>query len=278
MPWIETEFNNHMPVFHRYGFGWSVTSTVSNKPYSDAETMPEAVLSEMYKQLLDRDKKESEKRKNESLENFKKSMPHFDRRIADLEASKSSLSGKQYLNQSAQIAKDMWDIGSRRSASDLLIRVFEILDIKALDKADKIDIAIELGEMLLEQKDIFRAQSILTDFVQAAETLPALDAVVAAPEHHRVLLENERVRVLDTRILPGNQTPVHTHRWSSVYYVLSTSDFIRFDANGKPVFDSRGAQVDIKSGTALSSPPIPPHSVRNVGDTEIHIISMEIKD
>jgi mannose-6-phosphate isomerase-like protein (cupin superfamily) len=110
------------------------------------------------------------------------------------------------------------------------------------------------------------------------EWLDALDAVVAAPEHHRVLLETERVRVLDTLILPGDETPAHTHRWSSVHYVLSQSDFIRFDANGKSVFDSRDAQVDIKSGMALSSPPIPPHSVRNVGDTEIHIISVEIKD
>ena len=31
----------------------------------------------------------------------------------------------------------------------------------------------------------------------------SLDAMVAAPEHHEVLLENERVRVLDSRIKPG---------------------------------------------------------------------------
>lgn len=110
------------------------------------------------------------------------------------------------------------------------------------------------------------------------EWLDALDAVVAAPEHHRVLLETERVRVLDTRILPGDETPVHTHRWASVHYVLSASDFIRFDADGKSIFDSREAQADFKTGMALSSPPIPPHSVRNVGDAQIHIISVEIKD
>jgi mannose-6-phosphate isomerase-like protein (cupin superfamily) len=110
------------------------------------------------------------------------------------------------------------------------------------------------------------------------EWLESLDAVIAAPEHHRVLLETERVRVLDTRILPGDETPIHTHRWSSVHYVLIASDFIRFEADGKSVFDSREVQVDIKSGMALSSPPILPHSVRNVGDAEIHIISVEIKD
>ncbi|HEY0659116.1 MAG TPA: cupin domain-containing protein [Pyrinomonadaceae bacterium] len=110
------------------------------------------------------------------------------------------------------------------------------------------------------------------------EWLDALDAVVAAPEHHRVLLETERVRVLDTLIKPGDETPVHTHRRSSVNYVLSASDFIRFDAAGNVVFDSRAAQVDLKTGTALSSPPLAPHSVRNVGDSEIHVISVELKD
>lgn len=106
----------------------------------------------------------------------------------------------------------------------------------------------------------------------------ALDAMNAAPDHHKVLLENERVRVLDSWIKPGGQTPVHTHRWASVLYILGTSDFVRCDEEGNVVFDSRNAPVDIKTGMALWSPPLQPHSVRNVGDTEIHIISVEIKD
>ena len=44
----------------------------------------------------------------------------------------------------------------------------------------------------------------------------SLDAMVAAPEHHELLLENQRVRVLDSRIKPGEIVPVHTHRWASV--------------------------------------------------------------
>jgi hypothetical protein len=34
----------------------------------------------------------------------------------------------------------------------------------------------------------------------------SLDALVAAPKHHTLLLENEQVRVLDTRIEPGDST------------------------------------------------------------------------
>jgi quercetin dioxygenase-like cupin family protein len=39
------------------------------------------------------------------------------------------------------------------------------------------------------------------------------DAIASAPDHHKVLLENESVRVLETRIAPGERTPVHAHHW-----------------------------------------------------------------
>lgn len=106
----------------------------------------------------------------------------------------------------------------------------------------------------------------------------SLDAMSAAPEHHEVLLENERVRVLDSRVGPGDSTPIHTHRWPSVLYVLGTSDFVRYDADGNVIFDSRESQKLPSDGTAIWSPPLPPHYVTNVGDTEIRVISIELKD
>ena len=52
----------------------------------------------------------------------------------------------------------------------------------------------------------------------------SLDAMAAAPDHHEVLLENDRVRVLDSIVGPGDSTPVHTHRWPSVLYIIGFSD------------------------------------------------------
>jgi quercetin dioxygenase-like cupin family protein len=106
----------------------------------------------------------------------------------------------------------------------------------------------------------------------------SLDAMVAAPEHHEVLLENERVRVLDSRIKPGDTVPVHTHRWASVLYILGTSDFIRYDNEGNAVFDSRTKESSIVAGTVTWSPPLRAHSVENVGNTEIRVVSIELKD
>jgi hypothetical protein len=67
----------------------------------------------------------------------------------------------------------------------------------------------------------------------------SLDALVAAPEHHSVLLENDRVRVLEARVEAGQTVPVHTHRWPGVQYVVSFADFVRRDGDGQVLVDSR---------------------------------------
>src|SRR5215213_5884196 len=45
----------------------------------------------------------------------------------------------------------------------------------------------------------------------------ALDAVAAAPKHHKVLFENERLRVLEVTLEPNDEEPLHHHRWPSVF-------------------------------------------------------------
>jgi len=105
-----------------------------------------------------------------------------------------------------------------------------------------------------------------------------LDALTAAPANHRLLLENERVRVLETVVAPGASTPVHTHRWASVEYVLSAASFVRRNGDGRVVFDSRAAGAELRPFEVLWSEPFPPHSVENVGDTELRVIMVELKD
>lgn len=103
-----------------------------------------------------------------------------------------------------------------------------------------------------------------------------LDAIKAAPDHHRLVLENEFVRVLDTRIEPGDKTPVHTHSFPAVHCILSWSDFVRRDAAGNVLVDTRQHQLSADR-VALWGEPLGPHSLENVGDAAIHIISTEIK-
>jgi hypothetical protein len=61
----------------------------------------------------------------------------------------------------------------------------------------------------------------------------ALDAMAVAADHHAVLLENEQVRVLDTRLGPGERTAVHTHEWPAALYVLAGATSSEWTARGK---------------------------------------------
>jgi quercetin dioxygenase-like cupin family protein len=105
-----------------------------------------------------------------------------------------------------------------------------------------------------------------------------LDALAAAPANHRPLLENERVRVLETVIAAGMRTAVHTHRWASVEYVLSGRDFVRRDGEGDILFDTRAASAPLRPFEVLWAEPFPPHSVENVGEVEMRVIMIEFKD
>ena len=111
-----------------------------------------------------------------------------------------------------------------------------------------------------------------------APSWPAdLDALVAAPSHHRLVLENDRVRVLDTRIEPGERTPVHTHQWPAVHYVLSWSDFVRRDAEGVVLLATRASANLQSPPSVLWGEPLGPHSLENVGRAPLHVISVEVK-
>lgn len=106
----------------------------------------------------------------------------------------------------------------------------------------------------------------------------SLDAVKAAPEVHKVILENEHVRVLEVTIAPHRREPIHAHCWPSTLYVLQTGDIIDRDAKGNILFDSRQLKVKPKVPFVSWSPPQGPHSVENLDDKPMKLIRIEQKD
>lgn len=103
-----------------------------------------------------------------------------------------------------------------------------------------------------------------------------LDALRAAPRYHTLLFENELVRVLDTNVPPHETVPLHTHQWPAALYILSWSHFVRRDAEGSLMADSRVAGRP-SEGIALWSGPLAPHTLENVGDSALRVISVELK-
>jgi quercetin dioxygenase-like cupin family protein len=104
-----------------------------------------------------------------------------------------------------------------------------------------------------------------------------LDALAAAPAFHRLVFENDTLRLLDTRIGPGQTVPLHTHRWPSVLYVVANAHHVRRDHEGRVLTDTRAGDAVREVGTAVWTAPMAPHTVENVGDSEIHLINIELK-
>jgi quercetin dioxygenase-like cupin family protein len=96
------------------------------------------------------------------------------------------------------------------------------------------------------------------------------DSARVAPKNVKVLLENNRVRVLEVRIKPGEKIPMHSHP-AHLTYALS-------DAKGQYTSPDGSSSISEAktSGVFWSEPVI--HSSVNVGNTEIHAIVVELKD
>ena len=104
------------------------------------------------------------------------------------------------------------------------------------------------------------------------------DAVVAAPKNHKVLLENEKVRVLEVTVLPGETETVHSHRWASVLYIQTAGDFIDRDGEGKVIFDSRQLPTPLTFPMTMWKDPEAPHSIENLSKTiTLRLIRVEMK-
>jgi hypothetical protein len=104
------------------------------------------------------------------------------------------------------------------------------------------------------------------------------DAVAAAPQHHRVLFEDNRVRVLETLIQPGEETNLHTHIWGGYLLIMAWDDAIRYDDKKNVLWDSKASGYDPQIGSVVPASPIPIHSFRNVGKGPIHLILTEMKE
>lgn len=103
-----------------------------------------------------------------------------------------------------------------------------------------------------------------------------LDGVVAAPDHHKVIFENDAVRVLEVTIRTGDITPLHTHLTPTLLYVRSGSHFLRRGEDGAVLLDTR-ADPAFTMPRVLYSASSPRHTLENPGPDDLVMIGVELK-
>lgn len=104
------------------------------------------------------------------------------------------------------------------------------------------------------------------------------DAVKAAPANHKVLLENERVRVLEVTVQPGEREAVHAHCNPSAMYIMQAGPYRDYDAKGKILSDVGDAPPSSVYPVAVWRQPEPPHSIENLDTKPLRLLRVELKD
>jgi hypothetical protein len=98
----------------------------------------------------------------------------------------------------------------------------------------------------------------------------SMDPVVTNPDHYTVVFENERVRVLEYRDRPGDETTPHEHP-DSVMYTLSSFQ--------RRLHSLGGASRDVELPAGLTGwLPAQQHSGHNIGATDAHVMFVELKN
>jgi len=97
----------------------------------------------------------------------------------------------------------------------------------------------------------------------------AKDAAEAAPNVYTVLFENERVRLLEGRVRPGESSSMHSHPDGLTYVLQGGKATVSTPSGGH-------AEVELKDGQFGWQEP-KEHSATNLGATDIVVLFFEPK-
>jgi hypothetical protein len=112
---------------------------------------------------------------------------------------------------------------------------------------------------------------------------PSLDAVIAAPANHKVLFENDKLRVLEVILEPDEEEPTHHHRWPSVFVFDQVKGPIHdISPDGAMLPPNRDVMQAVQAWDGegclvVHMAPQPAGRVLNASDLAVHGIRVEMK-
>lgn len=109
----------------------------------------------------------------------------------------------------------------------------------------------------------------LIGLLMVAASVNAQDPLKVNPNTIRLKLENDRVRVLEARLAPGDKEQPHSHP-PSIIYVISGGQARNHSADG------RTTEIVMTAGDVVYRDALT-HWAENIGTTEIHLILVELK-
>ena len=95
------------------------------------------------------------------------------------------------------------------------------------------------------------------------------DAVSVAPNHYKVVEENDRVRILEFHGSPGDKTEMHSHP-AVIAVAISRAD-VKFTLAG-----GQSIELTLNAGQAMYQDAAD-HSTEILGSSDAHVILIELK-
>lgn len=111
---------------------------------------------------------------------------------------------------------------------------------------------------------------LITLFLMMSTVMQAQDPVKVDPKvYKKVLLNNDKVRVMSVEFAPGKIMPWHSHPHHTIYAL--TDGTLEITEKGKPA-----AIAKFKAGDVLYFTPVT-HTGKNVGKNTVKLVVTEIK-
>ncbi len=103
----------------------------------------------------------------------------------------------------------------------------------------------------------------------SAVSLNAQDVTKVTPKNYKVLIDNEKVRVIDNISNPGDKSAWHSHPDYLVYVIEGgISKMTTKDGKSKTTEFKKGQTLWLDATT---------HETQNIGKTKIHLLLIELK-
>lgn len=104
----------------------------------------------------------------------------------------------------------------------------------------------------------------------ASSSAIAQDLAATAGDHAKVVLDNDKVRVIELTMPPGSSTGMHSHRDNVVVFLTG-------GMAAQTMADGTTRQLEQKPGTVLWGEPVT-HDTKNVGKATVRTLVIELKE
>jgi hypothetical protein len=99
----------------------------------------------------------------------------------------------------------------------------------------------------------------------------SLDAVVAAPDNHKIVFEDSTIRILQVVLAGNKEEPIHTHKWRSIMWITKPAVpciIYQYDRDKKGTFVATDSITvpHMEINTGFPNPAEGPTGIKNLSN------------